>query len=237
MMIFRGWQKTSLIEYPGKISTVLFTGSCNFRCPFCYNRELVLHPEKLQSIGEPGVISYLNENRHLYHAVMVTGGEPTLHKGLPMFLAKVKRLGMLAGLETNGTNPEMLRELIKEKLVDFVAMDIKAPLAWDKYRLAAGISDRGMLQKVKRSVKMLLGSGLEYEFRTTVVPGMHTEDDIAGICDEIKGARRYVLQQFLPKNTLDERMSGLAPLGSRELQAMRKLAKKSVDACEVRNVS
>jgi pyruvate formate lyase activating enzyme len=236
-MKFRGWQKTSLIEYPGKISTVLFTGSCNFRCPFCYNRELVLHPRKLPSIGEPEVMGYLRENRHLYHAVMVTGGEPTLHKGLPLFLAKVSKLGLLAGLETNGTDPVMLNKLIKGKLVDFVAMDIKAPLVWERYRRAAGISDRKLFEKVKRSVRMLLGSGLDHEFRTTVVPGIHTEEDIIKISNEIKGARRYVLQQFLPKNTIDESMSGLVPIGSRELHAMRKRAKKNVAACEVRNLS
>ncbi len=235
-MKFSGWQKTSLIEYPGKISTVLFTGSCNFRCPFCYNVDLVLNPEKLPPIDESTVLEYLEQNRGLYHAVVVTGGEPTMHKELPKFLGKVKKLDFLVGLETNGTNPMMIERLIKNRLVDFVSMDIKAPLAWEKYKKAAGISDKGLFESVKKSVKILLGSNVDYEFRTTVVPKIHTEKDIVDISRQIKGAKHYVLQQFLPKNTIDEKFSKATPFRVEKLVNLRLKIKKNVAACEIRNV-
>jgi len=235
-MKFKGWQKTSLIEYPGKISTVVFTGSCNFRCPFCYNVDLVLNPEKLPPIDESTVLEYLEQNRGLYHAVVVTGGEPTMHKELPKFLGKVKKLDFLVGLETNGTNPMMIERLIKNRLVDFVSMDIKAPLAWEKYKKAAGISDKRLFESVKKSVKILLGSNVDYEFRTTVVPKIHTEKDIVDISRQLKGAKHYVLQQFLPKNTIDEKFSKATPFRVEKLLNLRLKIKKNVAACEIRNV-
>ena len=238
-MEFKGWRKTSLIEYPGKISSVLFTGSCNFRCPFCYNRDLVLNPGKLPAISESAVLGYLKKNIPLYHAVMVTGGEPSMHRGLPGFLLKVKRLGLLTGLETNGTRHDVIERLAKKELLDFVAMDIKAPLDWESYRKAAGISDRKLFEGVRRSVKALLGpigSRIDYEFRTTVVPGIHTEEDIAKISRQIRGAKRYVLQQFIPQNTIDEKIMGTTPFTAKKLSELRKKVKRNVLACEVRNV-
>ena len=238
-MQFRGWRKTSLIEYPGRISSVLFTGTCNFRCPFCYNKDLVLNPGKLPAMSEAEVLAYLKNNVTLYHAVAITGGEPTIHKGLPAFLAKVKRLDLLVGLETNGTNPVMLKRLIKDKLVDFVSVDIKAPLVLEKYRKAAGIKDKRLFEKVKKSVSLLLGpagSGIDYEFRTTVVPGIHEEQDIVEISRQIKGAKRYVLQQFLPQSTIDDKTGKSVPYTAKFLTDLRKKVKANVDECEVRNL-
>lgn len=235
-MNFRGWKKTSLIEYPGRISTVLFTGSCNFRCPFCYNRDLVLSPEKLPLIKGSEVLEYLAENRNLYHAVVFTGGEPTINKDLPEFLGKVKKLGYLVGIETNGTNPQMLEKLIKNRVLDFVGMDIKAPLTWDKYKTAAGIKSRRLFENVKKSVRILLKSGIDYEFRTTVVPGIHEEKDIVAIAGQLKGAKRYVLQQFLPKNTIDEKFCGLTPFPDKTLVNLRKRIKGNFGICEIRNI-
>ncbi len=197
-MIFRGWMKTSLIEYPGKVATVLFAGNCNFRCPFCYNRDLVMNPGRLGPIAEDEVLGYLEENRHLYRAAVVTGGEPTMDPGLTAFLSAVKRLGLLTGLETNGTNPGLLELLFKDGLLDFVAMDIKAPLDWDRYSRAAGIKDKRLFESVRKSVEFLLSSGKDYEFRTTVVPGLHKEADILDLASEIRGAKRYALQAFIP---------------------------------------
>ena len=197
-MIFRGWMKTSLIEYPGKVATVLFARGCNFRCPFCYNRDLVLNPDKLVPTDEGTVLGYLEENRHLYRAVVVTGGEPTMDPGLPAFFSAVKKLGMLAGLETNGTNPGMLELMFKDGLLDFVAMDLKAPLDWDRYSRAAGITDKKLFESVTKSVEFLLRSGKDYEFRTTVVPGLHNEADILDLASEIRGAKKYALQAFIP---------------------------------------
>ena len=140
MIIFKGWQKTSLIEYPDKISTVVFTGGCNFRCPYCYNSGLVLSPEKKKNISEYEVLEYLKDNKY-YQAVIVSGGEPCLQTGLLNFLKKAKKLELLTGLETNGSFPEIIRKLLDLKLLDYIAMDIKAPLDIYKYGNAIGIID------------------------------------------------------------------------------------------------
>ena len=236
MMIFKGWQKTSLIEYPGKISTVLFTGGCNFRCPFCYNRDLVLNPGKLPDIPEKDVMDFLNEKRNLYQAVMVTGGEPTMQKDLPDFFAKVKGLGLLAGLETNGTNPGALKEILDKRILDFIAMDVKAPLFWEKYSRAAGLKDNKLFENVKNSVKIITGSEIDYEFRTTIVPGLHKEKDISDIALQLKGARKLVLQQFIPNNTLDGDLAKVEPYPAEALFRMKELAGKYVKHVEIRNV-
>jgi pyruvate formate lyase activating enzyme len=237
-MEFRGWQKTSLLEYPGKVSTVLFTGGCNFRCPFCYNRDIVLRPETLEKITESEVLGFLKQRQKLYQAVIVTGGEPTMHGDLPAFYKKVKKLGLLAGLETNGTNPEMLKKLLDEKLLDFIGMDIKAPLEWEKYGRAAGIKDRHLFDNVLKSVKVLKESGIDYEFRTTVVPGMHTEEDIIEIAGQLKGAKMYALQKFKPEDTtIDPRFAKLAPYPDSFLTDLCSKIRKSFRSCEVRNVN
>lgn len=235
-MHFKGWEKTSLIEYPGKISTVLFTGGCNFRCPFCYNRNLVLSPGELPNISEEEVLEYLRENRRLYQAVIVTGGEPTLSQELPGFFSKVKKLGMLAGLETNGTNPRMLETLLKSGAVDFVGLDVKAPLTFEKYRNVAAITDRKLFENVKKSLGILMKSGKDYELRTTVIPGFHKEKDIISIARGLKGAKKYVLQKFIPRNTLDEKFEKARPYSSNEMLELKKKIEKNFEVCEVRNV-
>ncbi len=141
-MIFKGWLKTSLIEYPGRVCTVLFSGGCNFRCPYCYNRELVLGYRKLPDIESEEVINFLKVNLNLYQAVMVTGGEPTLNRELPEFLCKVKELELSCGLESNGSDPDLLKSLLDQELIDFVAMDIKAPLTMEKYSRTSGWQSR-----------------------------------------------------------------------------------------------
>lgn len=236
-MRFRGWQKTSLIEYPGKISTVLFTGKCNFRCPFCYNRDVVLESKRTQDIGEKDVLDYLSERKKLYQAVIVTGGEPTMHRDLPEFFRSVKSLGFLTGLETNGTNVAILRKLIDEKLVDYVAMDVKAPLSWEKYSRVACIGDRNLFESVLESVKLLMDSKVDYEFRTTVVPGLHTEEDIIELAGQIKGAKMYALQQFTPKDTtLDPEFTELKPYPDSFLTDLKDKISKNFGRCEVRNI-
>jgi pyruvate formate lyase activating enzyme len=237
-MTFRGWQKTSLIEYPGRVSTVLFTGGCNFRCPFCYNAELVLSPENLPAIEESEVLRVLKKRRKLYQAVVVTGGEPTLEKGLPLFFSKVKKLGLLTGLETNGTNPGMLRELIRRKLVDFIAMDVKAPLTREKYMKSAGIKDRKLFEGVKKSVRLIIKSGMDYEFRTTVHPRLHKEEDILKIAEQLKGAKKYVIQQFTPRETtIDGSFSETKPYPDGKLLEVKKRIEGVLKSCEVRNIN
>jgi pyruvate formate lyase activating enzyme len=237
-MIFRGWQKTSLIEYPGKISTVLFVGGCNFRCPFCYNSELVLSPGKLPAIDEEEVFCMLSKRKGLYQAFMVTGGEPTMDASLPEFFKRVKNEGLACGLETNGTNPEMLKSLLKEKLLDFMAMDIKAPLMQKKYAAATGTSDRKLFENVLKSVDIIKKSGIDYEFRTTVVPSLHTREDIMEMARQLKGARKYVLQQFMPqKDLIDKKRAGVDSYPDSVLRELCEEIKSNFTICETRNLA
>jgi pyruvate formate lyase activating enzyme len=235
-MVFRGWLRTSLIEYPGRVSTVLFCGGCNFRCPFCYNRDLVLHPDRLPAVESDRVLDYLRQHRHLYQAAVVTGGEPLAGEGLAEFLAAVRRLGLRAGLETNGSFSDRLEELLEGERVDFVGMDVKAPLLEDAYSRAAGIPAGPWLAEVERSVALLLASRVEVEFRTTVVGGLHSREDILAIGRRLRGARRYVLQRFNPAGAL-ARGWGKRQVPLRSwLQALRPEVEQFVQVCELRNV-
>jgi pyruvate formate lyase activating enzyme len=235
-MEFKGFQKISLIEYPGKIVSVVFTAGCNFRCPFCQNPELVLNPNNLPSVSSKEVVSYLISKKKWLDGLSITGGEPMIHQALSDFIGKVKEEGFLVEIETNGTNPQILKDLIAGKLIDYVALDIKAPLVWEKYKKTAGINDEDLFRKVKESVGILLGLKLDidYELRTTVVPGLIGEEDILAIARQIKGAKRYVLQQFLPRITLDKQYERLKPYSKEVLEKMRKRAESYVDICQVR---
>lgn len=236
-MEFRGWQKTSLVEYPGKVSTVLFTGGCNFRCPFCYNGNLVLKPETLQKITETEVIDFLKQRQKLYQAVIVTGGEPTMFKDLPEFYKKVKKLGLLTGLETNGANPKMLELLLKDKLVDYIGMDIKTSLKWEKYKKATSTENKALFENVLKSVDIIKNSSIEYEFRTTVVPGIHSKEDVLEIAGQLKGTKKYVLQKFTPKDTtLDPKFATLPSYPDKFLLDIRDKIRKNFGKCEVRNI-
>ncbi|GAG74356.1 unnamed protein product, partial [marine sediment metagenome] len=221
-MEFKGFQKTSLIEYPGKIVSVVFTAGCNFRCPFCQNPELVLNPDSLPSVSSKEVVSHLISKKKWLDGLSITGGEPMIHQALSDFIGKVKEEGFLVGIETNGTNPQMLKDLIAGKLIDYVALDIKASLVWEKYKVAAGINDEDLFRKVKESIGVLLELKLDidYELRTTVVPGLIREEDILAIARQIKGAKRYVLQQFLPRTTLDKQYERIKPYSKEVLEKM-----------------
>jgi len=235
-MEFKGFQKTSLIEYPDKVVSVVFTGGCNFKCPFCQNPDLVFNPESLPSISTDEVISHLVSKRKWLDGLAISGGEPMIHQALFGFIGKIKEEGFLVGIETNGSNPEMLKDLITDKLIDYVALDIKAPLAWERYKVAAGIDDEDLFRRVKESIEILLkpDSGVDYEFRTTAVPGLVKEEDILEIARQIKRAKRYVLQQFLPSITLDKQYEQLKPYSKEMLEKMRKKAGDYVEICQVR---
>ncbi|MBL7141967.1 anaerobic ribonucleoside-triphosphate reductase activating protein [Patescibacteria group bacterium] len=201
-MVFKGWQKTSLNEWPGKVCSVVWTSGCNFCCPFCYNYDLVLNPEKLPLIKEKQILDYCKKNKDLLDGIMITGGEPLINKkeDLIRFIKKAKKLGLKIGIETNGTNPKMIQFLIVNDLVDYLAMDIKAPLIQERYdQITGGKVD---LKNIKKSVKIIIDSEIDSEFRTTVVPGLLNQDDILKITQDIKGAKKYYLQQFQPGNTL-----------------------------------
>jgi len=201
-----GVQKQSLIEYPGRVSAVLFLGRCNFRCVFCHVPHLVL-PEKIEKqkeISQKEIFSFLKERKNFLEAIAITGGEPTINKDLPDFIEKIKKLGYLVELETNGTNPKMLEELIGKKLVDYLAMDIKHRLDnFKKYKEITGeILTKKMFENIKKSIKILLSGKTDYEFRTTIIKEFHKKEDILEICKEIQGAKIYYLQNYQKNDTI-----------------------------------
>ncbi len=236
-MIFKGWRKTSIIEYPGKIATVLFVGGCNFRCPFCYNDNLVTRSREMPDIPQQSVLDYLRENTRLYQAVVVTGGEPTRYEELPGFLSRVKDMGFCTGLETNGTNPGMLKSLSNAGTLDYIGMDIKASLVFDKYARASGVEDEGLFKKILESVELLPAlPSTDYEFRMTLVPGLHEREDILELGKQLEGAKHFVLQQFIPKSTLDKSFEKRKPFPPGFIREMEGLLKDRFESCSIRNL-
>ena len=234
-MTFKGFQKVSLLEYPGKISAVVWVGGCNFRCPFCYNREIVLNPTNVRSISEEEVLEHLRSKSGWLDGIVVTGGEPTIHQTLPAFFEKVKELGHCVKLDTNGSNPKMLKELIEGHLVDYIALDVKAPLIEAKYQAVAGTPGRGVIEEIEGSIELLLTGEIDYEFRTTVVPTLLSAEDVVLIAERIKGAKRYFLQQFKPTNShVDENYSKLTPYPLELLERIKRRVANYFGTCGVR---
>jgi len=226
----KGIQKLSLIDYPGRLCATVFLGGCNFRCPYCYNVGLVLEPGKLETIPEQEVLDFLSERRGFLDGVCVGGGEPTIHPELPRFLAGVKVLGLLVKLDTNGSRPGMLRRLLEGGLVDYVAMDVKAPLG--KY--AETVRAEVETDRIRESIGLIRGGGVEYEFRITVVPGLTGEGDLLEIADMLKGSRRFVIQQFRPGRTLDEGFRDLKPYSREELEGFCRRLRPFFGECKLR---
>ena len=195
-MDIKGFVDFSFVDWDSKISSVIFLPNCNFRCSFCHNVNLVLNPEKLETIPFEHIENQLKKQKGWTDGVCITGGEPTLQSNLPELCSKIKKMGFLVKLDTNGTNPTMLKELMARKMVDYVAMDIKAPLTVEKYSKATGVNAESLLENVKESIRLLLKSSIDYEFRTTVVPTIHDLDDIKQVCRSLKGCKKYVLQKF-----------------------------------------
>ena len=195
-MDIKGFLDVSFVDWDGKVCSVIFLSNCNFRCPFCHNVNLVLRPEKLETVPFKIIENNLKRQKDWIDGVCITGGEPTLHSTLPELCIKIKKMGFLVKMDTNGTNPTMLKELIDSKLVDYVAMDIKAPLTLEKYSKATDVNTEELLENAKKSIQILIESNIDYEFRTTVVPTIHSVDDVKQICQGIQGCKKYVLQEF-----------------------------------------
>lgn len=230
-MLLGGLQKFTLIDYPGKIAATVFTVGCNFLCPFCHNPELV-DPKEIKGqpiISESEFFEFLKSRQGELDGVCITGGEPTLHKDLPDFLSKIKNLGFAVKLDTNGSHPEILEKLITEKLVDYIAMDIKAPA--EKYNeIAGGVG----IDKIKKSVELIKNSEIDYEFRTTVVPKFHKKDDFIKIAEWLKGAKKYFLQQFYATKTLDDCLKDERSYSKEELEQFCEAIKPNFGQCGVR---
>lgn len=198
-MFLSGYEKLTLIDYPGKLATVVFTIGCNFRCPFCHNPELVDLRLTHGKTSEDDFFEFLKKRKKILEGVCVTGGEPTIQPDIVEFIEKIKALGFLVKLDSNGTRPDVLKKLVDRKLVDYIAMDIKNSL--EKYQDTVGtVSD---IERIKLSVALIMRSGIEYEFRTTAVPGIHTEKDFEAIAQWIKGAKKYYLQEYREGKILD----------------------------------
>ena len=191
-MIIKGLQNTTLLDFPGRVACTVFTGGCNLRCPFCHNASLVLSPADTPDISEEQFFSFLSKRKGILDGVCVTGGEPLLQKDIVPFLERIHSLGFAVKLDTNGSFPERLAEIVSLGLVDYIAMDIKN--ADNKYALTAGIKE--YTDSFSQSIDIIMNCGVPYEFRTTVVKELHTNEDILNIAKRISGAERYYLQAF-----------------------------------------
>lgn len=193
-MIIHGLQKTSLLDFPGRVCATIFLGGCNFRCPFCHNMNLVLNPQNEPVISEEELMKFLTARQGILDGVCITGGEPTLHKDLPDLVRKIRALGYSIKLDTNGSNPRLLKELVEDGLLDYVAMDIKS--APGRYARVCGL-DVMDFTEIHESIRFLLSGFVPYEFRTTVVNPYHTPEVMEEIGRLIQGADRYFLQSFV----------------------------------------
>ena len=215
-----GLQKTTLIDYPDKVACTIFTLGCNLRCPWCYSKELVL-PEEIKNqpeLKEEEIFSFLKERKGLLQGVVICGGEPTIQKDLFEFISKIKEMGFLVKLDTNGTNPEILQNLIDKKVIDYVAMDVKVPK--ERYQEVLGV----LGDIIEKSINILKNSSIDYEFRTTVVPSIHEKKDIVEIAKWIGSEPKYFIQNFRAQKTINPDFENKRSFADEELEEMKKEA-------------
>lgn len=253
-MKIAGLQKTTLIDYPEKITAIIFTMACNFRCPYCHNKELV-EPKslptgeagKIKLIPEKEIFKFLEKRKGILDGVVITGGEPTLYKDLLEFIKKIKKLGYLVKIDTNGSNPQMLKNLIDNKLVDYIAMDIKGPL--DKYeKIVRARVNKDNIAKSVEIIKNISANqysnqrksvrryATDYEFRTTVVPGLLDKKDFEKVGEWLKNAKKYYLQQFRNTSTLVKSYEKVKPYSTDKLLEFYQVMKKYVKEVSIRGL-
>jgi pyruvate formate lyase activating enzyme len=230
----KGFIPNTMLDWEGMLASTIFLPRCNFRCPFCQNPDLILHPERLQTVPLSAVREYISEREGWVDGVCITGGEPCLHDDLPDLCVALKVEGVGVKLDTNGSLPEMLERVLTEGLVDYVSMDVKAPLEPGPYRIATGVDRADLLETVSRSIDLLRRSEVEHEFRTTVVPMMHGPDEVGRMAKYLAGEERFVLQHFSPRETLDPRFGSLRPFTEEDMDLMLKEARRFVPGTVVR---
>ncbi|UCE96428.1 MAG: anaerobic ribonucleoside-triphosphate reductase activating protein [Candidatus Bathyarchaeota archaeon] len=231
----KGFMDFSLVDWDGKASAVIFLPFCNFQCPFCYNTTLVLRPETMQRIPYNEIARYLSKNRSWLDGVAITGGEPTIHKELPNLCKRIKKLDLSVKLDTNGSNSAMMKKLIAQEFVDYVALDVKAPLTLERYSAVIGINAENLLPEIEETIRMLLQGSVDYEFRTTLVPTLHRKEDIEEICHKIIGCKKYFLQNFKGDvETLDPKYMNFKPFSSTCIQEFLKDARRLVPTAFLR---
>lgn len=224
-----GFMKMTLLDFPGKVAATIFCGGCNFLCPFCHNAFLVTEREKAESFTEQEVLSFLETRKGLLDGVCITGGEPLLQPDLEEFIRKIKAMGFLVKLDTNGYLTKKLQHLVNEGIIDYVAMDIKNSL--EKYPLTVGL-DKLNTDNIKESIAFLLSDKVDYEFRTTVTDEFHSLEDMKTIGQLIKGAKRYFLQNFADSGHLIG--EGLTPVTHENLVKMQQISSDFVSNSQIR---
>ena len=229
-MLIKGLQKTTLLDFPGKVACTVFTGGCNFRCPFCHNASLVLTPNMVDTIDEKDFFDYIIKRKGILDGVCITGGEPLMQKDIIPFIKKIKEIGLAVKLDTNGSYHDTLKEILSLGLVDYVAMDIKnCP---DKYNITVGLNQTP--QDIDKSIDLLLEGNVPYEFRTTVVKELHTIEDIEKLAIRIKGAKRYYLQGFIDSGDLIA--TGYSAYEPEEMNRLLEVARKWIPSACLRGL-
>lgn len=228
-MRIQGLQKLTLLDFPGKVACTVFTAGCNFRCPFCHNASLVINIPEEGQISEEEFFAFLEKRKGVLEGVCVSGGEPLLQPNIDKFIAKIKDMGFLVKLDTNGSFPDKLKDLASRHLIDYVAMDIKNAI--DEYAITAGIDDR-YLDDIQESVSFLKGNGIPFEFRTTVVKHFHTEESFENIGRWIAGTEKYYLQKFKDSGDLiNGRIQGCS---DEEMEKFLQIVKKHIPNARIR---
>ena len=232
MVEIKGLEKFAPKDFPGHISSTVFLGGCNFRCPYCHNSDLVLRSESLPTFPMDYFLSFLDSRKNWLESICITGGEPLLHEDLEILLSLIKERNLLVKIDTNGSFPSRLEELIQKKLVDYVAMDVKASL--ERYKEV--VKSEVKTEDIVKSIEIIKNSGLEYIFRTTVVPDLVGSDDVKKVSQMLKGAKIFQIQQFVPNNTIDSHYIEIIPYSKEEIKGFVKIAEPYFEDVRVEGV-
>ncbi|MCQ2053116.1 MAG: anaerobic ribonucleoside-triphosphate reductase activating protein [archaeon] len=229
-----GFIRTTLLDWDGKVACTIYLANCNFRCPYCHNKEIIFDSDKIDELDEKKIFNYIQENSDFLDGVVISGGEPTINTDLSKLIKKLKEMGMKIKLDTNGYNPDVLDDLIGAGYIDKIAMDIKAPLTEEKYSAVTGVHINPEI--LKKSIKIIMNSNIDYEFRTTCSPIFIKPEDIDEIGKSINGAENYNLQQFRPKICLDSRLEHISPYKESVILQMAKIARKYAKNVKIRGI-
>ena len=230
-MIIAGLQKLSLVDFPGYLAATVFVKGCNFCCGYCQNPDLVT-TDKHSDLSEKDIFDYVSHRKNMIEAVVITGGEPTIYKDLPDFAKRVKDIGLKFKLDTNGANPAQLEDMLRARLLDYIALDIKT--SFPKYHLVT--DQEGAAKAVTESIYLTMLSTVPYEFRTTCAPGVVDAEDFRLIGETVKGAKKYCLQQFRPYVTYDKSFQEVKPYQKEDIRQFRKILEDFVETVEIRGM-
>lgn len=236
-MLIGGFQKTTLIDFPGRVASTVFTVGCNFGCPFCHNKDLVnlknFKKSSFKEISEEEIFQFLATRKGVLDGICITGGEPTIQEDLSLFCQKIKDLNLEVKLDTNGTRPNIIKKLIKDGLVDFISMDVKSD--FENYQIASGTKYN--IEKIKQSIKIIVRSKIDHEFRITIVPGIHNKENLLSLSSQLEDVDRnifLVLQNFQPQNCLDAKFNKKKSFSSKKMSLMLKTVQRFLPKSKVR---